>query len=356
MKVWLALFGFLAAIVYIAPTLLQWRTNQLEKDTERLMKEMMPSLLFIQGGDMPPEQVDEQERILENDPNNMKARCLLLGYYGDFARRNESYREHVLWVIENMPEHPIVRECEFFTSKDSHDAYQHGKELWLRHLQTRPKDPVLLKHAARYFLLQDRAIAEKLLQAGKALQPNNPDWSERLAHLYDLGLEGMNDSECALKALNEQERVFKLCRNRDDRIHALEDLPKLSFKAMKYEKSSRFANQLLAHAQQETDESQASDCKHKAHSILGRLALKNGNIDAARFHLLSSADVQGSPVLHSFGPNMRLAKELLESGQQDAVLEYLDRCEVFWEGERGRLPAWRKEIQDGSVPSDWSRG
>lgn len=238
---------------------------------------------------------------------------------------------------------------------DSHDAYQRGKELWLRHLQTKPKDPVLLKHAARFFLLQDRAIAEKLLHEGKKLQPKKPDWSVRLAHLYDLGLDDMNDSECALKALEEQERAFKLCRKRDDRLHILEDLPRLSFKAMQYEKASRYANQLLAQTQKETDESDASDCKHKAHSILGRLALKNGNIDAARSHLLTSANVQGSPVLHSFGPSMRLAKEVLESGQQDAVLKYLDRCEVFWKGERGRLPAWRKEIQEGSVPSDWSR-
>ena len=89
---------------------------------------------------------------------------------------------------------------------------------------------------------------------------------------------------------------------------------------------------------------------HQSQIILGRIAHGEGRSDAAKTHLLAAADVDGSPVLGSFGPNMALAKELLEAGERDAVLAYLDACTRFWEHDYGQLAAWRKTVVDGGIP------
>ena len=55
---------------------------------------------------------------------------------------------------------------------------------------------------------------------------------------------------------------------------------------------------------------------HKINNLNGRMALRDGNIDNAKIFLIEAGKTQGSPQLNSFGPNMSLAKELLEKGEK----------------------------------------
>ena len=52
---------------------------------------------------------------------------------------------------------------------------------------------------------------------------------------------------------------------------------------------------------------------------------------------MAAGATPGSPQLDSFGPNMTLAKELLEKGQPDVVLHYFALCKNFWEDGRPLL-------------------
>ena len=74
------------------------------------------------------------------------------------------------------------------------------------------------------------------------------------------------------------------------------------------------------------------------------------NTAEARAYLLESAKIEGSPSLDSFGPNMTLAKEMLERGERGAVLEYFDLCGKFWKHGRDRLAVWREQVEAGVVP------
>jgi hypothetical protein len=49
----------------------------------------------------------------------------------------------------------------------------------------------------------------------------------------------------------------------------------------------------------------------------------NGDIEEAKKQLLLAGKTPSSPQLNSFGPNMILAKELLDKGEKDTVLHYL---------------------------------
>ncbi len=106
---------------------------------------------------------------------------------------------------------------------------------------------------------------------------------------------------------------------------------------------------------------------YAANELLGRVALREGDMDAAKKYLLAAGKTKGSPQLNSFGPSFTLARELAEKGERDTVIEFLDLVGVFWanpdkakEGNsrnvatdnRKQLDAWKQEIQNGRIPTE----
>jgi hypothetical protein len=84
--------------------------------------------------------------------------------------------------------------------------------------------------------------------------------------------------------------------------------------------------------------------------VLGEVALRQGDKPAAVKYLLASGKTKGSPQLDSFGPNMQLAKDLLEAGERDAVLAFIDECRRFWKLGNMQLQRWTRDIQEGRTP------
>jgi hypothetical protein len=84
--------------------------------------------------------------------------------------------------------------------------------------------------------------------------------------------------------------------------------------------------------------------------VLGRLALRAGDVTGAKKFLLAAGMSEGSPVLGSFGPNMMLARELLAAGEPEAVLEYFSECAHFWNMGSEKLTMWTAAVKNGKVP------
>jgi hypothetical protein len=99
--------------------------------------------------------------------------------------------------------------------------------------------------------------------------------------------------------------------------------------------------------------------------LLGRKALRKGNIEDAKKYLLAAGRTPGSPQLKSFGPDFVLARELAEKGEIDCVIEFLDLVAVFWAnpdaqtsdlGKRNAkdhqvlLESWKQELRAGKIP------
>jgi hypothetical protein len=91
---------------------------------------------------------------------------------------------------------------------------------------------------------------------------------------------------------------------------------------------------------------------HEANTVLGRVALQENNLDAAKTFLLKSAKTPGSPQLNSYGPSFILARELLEEGEANTVLKYLELVRAFWKSGSSDLSKWEKMIQEGAIPKD----
>ena len=93
----------------------------------------------------------------------------------------------------------------------------------------------------------------------------------------------------------------------------------------------------------------ADDIKHHSCIILGRVALRKGDVETAKADLLEAGHVGGGQTLAAYGPNMSLAKELLERGERDTVLQFLQLCRKFW-GFPERLEPWIAAIKNGQIP------
>ncbi len=118
----------------------------------------------------------------------------------------------------------------------------------------------------------------------------------------------------------------------------------------RYAKATKFARELVDLAQRFPTSWNYGNAIHHSHLVLGRVALADGNLETARAELLAAGRTPGSPQLSSFGPNMRLAKDLLAAGESAAVLEYFDLCRAFWKMDRQRLDLWTADVAEGRIP------
>jgi hypothetical protein len=84
--------------------------------------------------------------------------------------------------------------------------------------------------------------------------------------------------------------------------------------------------------------------------VLGQVALRRGDKATARSRLLAAGKTKGSPQLDSFGPNMTLAKELIEAGDHDTPVAFFELCRSFWKMDRGNLDRWSALAAAGKVP------
>lgn len=90
---------------------------------------------------------------------------------------------------------------------------------------------------------------------------------------------------------------------------------------------------------------------HKISISEGRLFLKQGNIGMAAESLIQAGEAiqhNPSPHLKTFGPNMSLAKELLEAGELESVLRYFKLCKKIWTNPL--INQWEDEVINGKIP------
>ncbi len=201
--------------------------------------------------------------------------------------------------------------------------------------------------------MHDPTLAESLYQRAEAADPQNPQWPNRLGHLYALGLSrksGEAREKAAKAALDAYVRSLQHTKQDQAREALLGDVAKVALEAGEVAKARGYSEELLKKAGESKQRSwNYGNAVHHGHLVLGRLALRDGDVKKAKEHLLAAGKTPGSPQLNSFGPNMTLAKELLEKGERQAVLEYFELCGSFWK--RDKLEAWSKEVRSGSIPN-----
>ncbi len=94
----------------------------------------------------------------------------------------------------------------------------------------------------------------------------------------------------------------------------------------------------------------------RANTLLGRVALRSGDLAGGKQYLLDSSKSEAAGYVFGYGPTMVLAKELLEKGESGTVIQYLENCLSIWPHGEAILNGWIDDIKNGRKPNFGSLG
>ena len=184
-----------------------------DNPTSRLPASRAAYRLAFGGLDLSESGVKSYEKQLEANPDDLEARVVLLRHYSPLRSSSvevtTARHKHALWFIRHHPAEEIsgTRHVRFLEPLEP-EAYFEASRKWLEHVEPEDVDTRILAHAASFFdNSEDRHIARKLLERGRAREPNKPDWSRELGRLYqrETLLLGSRDEFSNRKALEHFE-------------------------------------------------------------------------------------------------------------------------------------------------------
>jgi thiol-disulfide isomerase/thioredoxin len=233
------------------------------------------------------------------------------------------------------------RELETTTSANvlggAANAFYHQRSALMRRSRTEPNRAEQLKAAD--------ALSEHLFQRAIELDPKNPRWTSGLAGIYWASAPRQPLSE----RIAQLEKALRTAGEAQPRSYVLPDLAQAYFDAGSLDLAAQRARDCLAAGQKESDPNRGGAI-HTGNIVLGRVALKKGDLDEAKRRLLAAGNTTSTPVLMSFGPNWNLAQELFIKGERETVLAYIELCRKFWQLGAARLDAWAATIRRGDSP------
>lgn len=333
--------------------------RQALKDSQRRVRWLTISTLQMMGMHLLYEEAERFEEDCLQHPDDCALHMLLLCYYSFASARSEdarrAYHRHGLWAIENAAK--TIAEGNLPWSLDpakDGEVYEQAKRLWLKHVEADGDNVIILGGAANFFTLHDKEVSETFLKKAQSLEPNNPEWSERLGHLYALELHNRDREprpEAASLSFAELERAFACETVEFKRFWMLRDLARAAFRAGEWDKARSYATDMLNQSEKpDFFYHKNGEAIFHGNLVLGLLCLRSGDVENAKQHLVASAKSAGSPVLCSSGPDVTLAKELLDRGESAVVVEFLKLCTNFWKTNDHRTEQWIYAIEHGQKP------
>lgn len=303
----------------------------------------------LDGGRLSAEEVRALQSELVNEPDNLTTRAKLLGYFLLRPHEDLSIAKErlvlILWMIDEVPACSLSGEpwCLIHRNQDSY-GYSIAKKHWLRQVKLHPTSATVLGNAAHFFTLNDNRLSEQLFRKAEAADPDN--W-RRSMELADVLRFSRRPTRFKHRLAAMQEALNK-APDEQKRFYILADLADSAYDAGDYDRATAAAEAALNLVNKFSDDWNAGNVIHDCNDVLGRIALKNGDRKLAIEYLLKAGGTNGSPQLDSFGPTMSLAKLLLQAGERDVVIEYLNDCQRFWKEDC--LDKWIQEIADGNTP------
>ena len=308
--------------------------------------------LVLKGFALPESEIEALEVRLQKKPKDWRSRFQLLGYYSQKQHVDKAAAKKLvaigLWLIDNMPDCGVIEHWVVIDEKIHPTSYAELKQHWLAQLDVSKDNLRVLGSAASFFGLQDKELAEELYKRAIILEPSASEWSQELAWLLrrqgpERALDALNAIRDAIAKESDQRRIY----------YMLGDLAELAFNAGNLDEASEAALKCLSLAFSFGKDWNDGNAIHNSNEILGRIALKKGDIEAAKKHLSLAGDTPGSPQLNSFGPDLKLAEELFAVGEVDSVVSYLEACKKFWSSgcERGALDRGIGQIRSGELPN-----
>lgn len=329
---------------------------------------------FLESTYLSAQEASELEDTVEKNPDNLEAESRLLSYYYTHAFKEKDLRpkheQRILWLIQNHPEAALLNQPHGHLLPRIHNYYTEGERIWNIQLQKYPDNLKVISNACSFFEAGNIDLAIQCYKRGKSIDPENAsDWDRKLGNSYNAKMVNSSADQQPLwakEALSAYESAYAESKPKlfsypigSTRAVAFPDLMKsgllvsmvkAAFAAGDLDQASKYANQMLETAGERENSLHKGDYIYQGNSILGLIAVQKGDLDSAGKYLLKAAETPGSAGL-KFGPDMSLAKELLNSGMRDTVLAFLKKCQKFWTSDTlNPLGQWIQEMEEGKAP------
>lgn len=228
------------------------------------------------------------------------------------------------------------------------------------------------------------ALGRRCLERAASLDPQNARAQSALAdlrryertreiqgRLFPVGAAGtfnqFSDTTCAaVSALPEEDRLFYLPGAAEGAYRSAEYIDYTAGEkpeaeqaearkraAEGFARARQYANDALALARKHPQAAQDNAVIYRAETVLGVLALKDGDRKRAVAHMRTAAD---APVSDAGGNTLRLSlrgrlvEYLLREGERESVAEYLEQSAERFPPERERLMKDAGQIRAGVMP------
>ena len=251
-------------------------------------------------------------------------------------------------------------------------------------------DPTLLAAAGSALMRWSTAavradgLGRRCLERATTLDPQNARARSSLADLQDYERRGViqgrletagardafdqfsDTTYAAISALPVEDRLFYLPGAAESAYLRAENIDYMAREkpepgqaqarkraAQGFARARQYADDALALARNHQQASQDHDVIYRAETVLGVLALKDGDRQAAVAHMRAAGAAPMSDARRyasQFGLRGRLVEYLLRAGERASVAEYLEKSATRYPPERDRLLKDAAQIRAGAMP------
>ena len=362
------------------PSLLRAKSKELraapvKRRAPASFAEILKSDIKTDPTGLKPLEVSALEKKLVANENDIETRIRLIRHYADESSKKPALQalhvRHRIWLIKNRPllDDDAVYGWSFHTLTDS--SREQLKAAWLEEVEAAKLSPTIRLNAASSLQSHYPEIAAKLFDEGAKLDPSNYIFPLRLTEVEISRMEHETAAEKKLvigKAVVEHGRtalaLIKKERSSErdsDRKKLLLMLCPVAVDVDDLDAASAFARELILDFGQSSDDYSYDEAVHNGNITLGEVELKLKRIEKASQYLLIAIRAPlRSKDSSLFELDMRLARELFEKGEKNAVLEYLTLClqltsrkdaEEYYDEEKIALTLWKDQIGKGIKPS-----
>lgn len=265
--------------------------------------------------------VSRLEESLRNDHWDIITRCKLLGFYSGASRPNTQalWCEHAEWLIKNCPDEKLMTYVLQIPEGISEEQYEALKDSFLQKVKRNPKNANVVGHAAEFVGQRDSERSLALYKRAKKLAPNDERWARTLFMRSVINARAKEDKELAKIAYRKGIKFVRKFENFPNEAYAvmvvLQELCELALEFDHLDMAERLVRE-IKHSYWN------AISPDKQHHYEGLLALKHGRIKRAKAELLMAAKRGQDPD----SCDLKLARQLQERGEIDAVAQYLTLC------------------------------
>ncbi|HWJ39484.1 MAG TPA: hypothetical protein VNT29_00045, partial [Candidatus Limnocylindrales bacterium] len=173
---------------------------------------------------------------------------------------------------------------------------------------------------SRGLTMDDRFdVAEKWLLRAREVAPEDRDGKVALSRIYGMQAGQVADARWKME-------LYRRANTLAPNAFTLQQLAFAEYEAGEDDAALKTVERMLE------NKPVTPNVPHIAHTVRGLVALDRKQVDEAKAELLESAKMT-----MNIEPDRTLAQALIDAGERDVVVQFLEACRTFWKNDRGAL-------------------